>query len=63
MASKLKMVTSDHIKYKPIDSKGLSSDQHFGSIPSCTIDEVNGDEDVECNTLGTLSLMHPFLLG
>ena len=52
MALKLKMVTFNHIKYKPVGSNASPLILNFGSVPTCATDEDDVDDIVDCNTSG-----------
>ena len=60
MAPKLKMVTTTHIKHKAIRSN--VSSLILGSVPTCTMDEDDVDEVVDCNTSGMPLPTFPFFL-
>ena len=57
------MVTLKNIQKKPTGNYGFLLVKKWGRIPTCTTDEDDVNEVVDCSTLGTLYPTIPFLLG
>ena len=55
------MVTFNHVKDKPIGSNASPLIKNWVSVTTCTMDEDDVDEVLDCNTLGMLSPTAPIL--
>ena len=61
MRPKLKMVTLNHIKHRPVESNTPPLMQTWESIPTYITEEDDDDEAVDCSTSGTPTPMAPLL--
>ena len=57
----LKMMTFNHIKHKPIGSNASPLFKNLGSIPTCTTEEDDVQEVVDCSISGMPSSMASLL--
>ena len=62
MAPKLKMVTFNHIKHKPLEVVLLNLSKIWGSEQTCATDEEAVDENVDHITSGMLLPMAPLTI-